>query len=149
MELGQWLSKAEGIDFGEIINAAIKKHEDVIIRLNTDSQLFGSGIKHTGARITPPYAASTVRYKKRRGQPSDRVTLRDTGQFHNAFKIIYESDQITIVPDAVILDGSFDLSEHLQKRYGATIAGLTTLNIDELRALIIPEIIKMTREAVQ
>jgi len=34
-----------------------------------------------------PYAANTIRQKKREGKPTDRVTLRDTGEFYKSISV--------------------------------------------------------------
>ena len=145
MDLEEFIAKYEKIDFGEIINQVIKKNEKKIVELNTKKQLYEAGIKNTGARITPPYAKSTIKQKRSKGQPTDRVTLRDKGGYHAGFFIIYEKDQITIESKA-ITKKSFNLSEHLAKRYGKEVKGLTNLNIDELRELILPDLQKAIAE---
>lgn len=40
------------------------------------------GLDSEGNRIEPDYTPFTVQIKKQKGQPYDRVTLRDTGDFH-------------------------------------------------------------------
>ena len=90
--------------------------EDEIKEINVHQQ-YDLGQDRNGDSITPEYAESTIRYKRRKGQPTDRVTLQDTGQYHDTFKIRYE-------------DEGFELYANdwkagfLDKKYGKEIYGL-------------------------
>ena len=90
--------------------------EDEIKELNVHQQ-YDLGQDRYGSEIRPEYAESTIRYKRRKGQPTDRVTLQDTGQYHDTFKIRYE-------------DEGFELYANdwkagfLDKKYGKEIYGL-------------------------
>ena len=44
------------------------------------------GKTFTGENITPSYKPYTVMVKEQKGQPTDRVTLKDTGDFHRSIK---------------------------------------------------------------
>lgn len=146
MDIEKFISNIESLDINAIINEAIKQNEKKILKLNTDAQLFKAGISGTGARLTPKYRPSTVARKKRKGQPYDRVTLRDTGHFHSAFFIVYEKEQITITTGTVSSSRSANLKEILMKRYGKELFGLTQLDIDLLREIIEPTIIKLINQ---
>lgn len=71
-----------------------KSIEEQIVDINVEQQY--SGLRSDGESIRPPYAESTKRRKKRKGQPTDRVTLRDTGQYHASFAMSYEPDSFSI-----------------------------------------------------
>lgn len=77
-----------------------------------------AGIRATGADITPAYAPYTVLIKDQKGQPSDRVTLKDTGQF-------YENIFVDVNSETFEIDSNDPKSEALQKKYGSRIFGLT------------------------
>ena len=47
--------------------------------------------------IKPPYALRTIKNKLRKGQPIDRVTLRDTGKFYSSFRIEFDADGFRVV----------------------------------------------------
>ena len=49
-------------------------------------QLFQSGEDGKGVPIGM-YSPFTITIKKRKGQPTDRVTLKDTGDFYNSYTI--------------------------------------------------------------
>ena len=105
--------KDEINDYMEDITRSI---EDEIKEINVHQQ-YDLGQDRNGKRITPEYAESTIRYKRRKGQPTNRVTLQDTGQYHDTFKIRYE-------------DEGFELYANdwkagfLDKKYGKEIYGL-------------------------
>lgn len=80
-------------------------------------QMF-SGVRSTGTEIKPDYAPLTVLIKDQKGQPSDRVTLKDTGQFYDNIFVDVNSDTFEI-------DSNDAKSEALKKKYGNRIFGLT------------------------
>lgn len=52
-----------------------------------------AGKKKSGGRIKPEYRPATVKIKKMKGQPYDRVTLKDTGFFHSTiFLVVGQND---------------------------------------------------------
>ena len=98
--------------------------EDEIKEINVHQQ-YDLGQDRNGDSITPEYAESTIRYKRKKGQQTDRVTLQDTGQYHDTFKIRYE-------------DEGFELYANdwkagfLDKKYGKEIYGLQDEAAQEL-----------------
>lgn len=136
MTIDDFILKAQSIDISAIINRAIKKNERSIIELNTRDQLYDRGISSTGDRITPDYSPRTIR---RKGY--SRVTLHDTGRWHEHFRIDYNSGSIEIYALPEILIRSFDLTSHLKDRYGKEVLGLTSDSIDKMQRIIMPDII--------
>lgn len=104
-------------EFNNNMEAITKDNEEIITGLNVD-QHDEFGVLNTGEPIRPPYAASTIRRKIRKGQPTDHVTLHDTGYFHTTFQIRYDADGFELY--ATDAKGVF-----LTKRYGKEIFGLT------------------------
>lgn len=113
---------------GTLIQRVIKRHVKDIVALNTDEQLFQRGILATGAPVTPHYRPRTIRYKRRHGQPYDRVTLRDKGRFHSKFKVILNDEDFTIDSD----EPNQAKYDYLTKKYSNDIFGLT----DEHKGLV-------------
>ena len=74
------------LDDGFYTKKALEQNQQKIVELNV-KQLYEYGINSLGIRIDTydPYSPYTVRVKKEKGQPYDRVTLRDTGDFHTEF----------------------------------------------------------------
>jgi len=46
-----------------------------------------------------PYRARTIKIKKRKGQPTSRVTLKDTGEFYDTFKVKFVQNGYEITAD--------------------------------------------------
>lgn len=149
MELEKFVETASRIDINELINKAIKLNEKKILKLNTEEQLFKAGIRETGVKITPPYRPMTIRIKRKKGQPYDRVTLRDTGRWQSNIFIVYEKDQISFRAGTVSSSRSTNLTEILLNKYGKGVLGLTNLNIDILREIIEPTLLKLISQAYQ
>ncbi len=108
---------------GTLIRAAIVVHEREVLEANRE-QLY-SGRDSEGRQITPPYKPNTVRWKKSKRQPYDRVTLLDEGHFYDAFDINYNDDNFEIT--------SRDWkAPDLTQKYGLDIFGLTEQARNEL-----------------
>lgn len=134
----------EAIDFFENIESSldevfievIKDNEKEVIKLNVD-QLF-KGINNDGSKIKPPYRPSTIKRKKKKGQPFNRVTTRDEGDFHKSIFISYDNSE----------DGCFELSaedfksQYLVRKYGKKLYGLTEESINKLRSKINDQLIE-------
>ena len=64
--------------------------QDLVIELNTRKQLFDKGEDSTGRTLESiggAYSPFTVRVKQAKGQPTNRVTLFDTGEFYASFVV--------------------------------------------------------------
>lgn len=107
-------------DFQDNINsyleAATMGEETTIVDMNI-SQLYDMGENRNGEKIRPPYAPETVAIKRRKGQPTNRVTLRDTFAFQSSFYINY-------LPDGFEIAASDPKTERLKTKYGNEILGL-------------------------
>lgn len=55
--------------------------------MNAEEQLYEQGINRLGVDIMDyaPYSPVTIEIKKALGQPTNRVTLRDEGDFESSF----------------------------------------------------------------
>ena len=87
------------------IQESITQNNQVILELQTQEQMY-QGIDSKGIDIKPAYADSTIKIKRRKRQPTDRVTLFDTGAFYNSLEIIAgQNDAVirTIISYSVFL----------------------------------------------
>jgi len=76
------------------IQESINSNKDMIRELQTQEQLY-QGTDSEGIDIKPAYANSTIKIKRRKGQPTDRVTLFDTGAFYDSLEVVAgKSDMI-------------------------------------------------------
>ena len=103
--------------------------KDLVIELNTIKQLYDKGIDANSDSLGE-YAPFTIREKIKKGQPTDRVTLKDTGEFYKSFRIKVDGDEIDIEADTIKYD--FDGAWDLLDIYGADILGLTNNSMVKL-----------------
>ena len=112
---------------------------DNATELNVEQQLAGE--RSDGTTIEPPYRAFTIRKKIEKGQPIDRVTLEDEGDYHNSLRIrAYENKFEIFATDWK--------SDQLNDKYnsgGSQILGLQDKSIDELRSFMLPDFISFVR----
>lgn len=124
---------------------SIKSVQDFIIKLNTQSQLFEKGEDSLGVKLEDiggGYSIFTIEEKKKKGQPTDRVTLFDEGDFYDSFSVKLGPDLFEIEADT-IKEG-----DDLQDRWGDDILGLSDESKDVLFKIIKDEIIQVTREKI-
>jgi hypothetical protein len=114
--------------FKDILDQELKdeilRNEEVIVKMIADEQLYEQGIEGRGIKIASykPYAPRTIRDKIRKGQPYDRVTLRDTGEFHASLKVVFDNEGFYITSDD-------EKSQYLLDKYGKTIFRLSDENL--------------------
>lgn len=106
------------------LEAATIEAEDTIIDMNI-SQLYDSGERRDGKKITPEYAPVTVAIKKKKGQPTNRVTLRDTFDWQASFWVQH-------YPDGFEIKASDWKTEQLKQKYGDEILGLQDVMVKYL-----------------
>jgi len=114
----------------EEVLAAVDEREPHIVLLNLKQ--VNKGKKSDGKDILPKYTPATVAIKKKKGQPTDRVTLYDTGSFYAGWLI--HSEEFPI-----LFNSADPKTGDLVKKYGAAIFGLDresqrTLNQTFLKA---------------
>ena len=97
------------------MQTAMGSGADVYVR-QQKLQLF-EGIGSDKRAITPFYRPKTIVIKQQKGQPWNRVTLKDTGAFYNG---IYADPQ----GDKMFIDSRDSKSNALQEKYGDTVLGL-------------------------
>lgn len=129
---------------GTYIKAIIEENDAYIVDMNTEQQLYEQGVNTYGVKIMDykPYKPLTIRIKKEKGQPIDRVTLRDTGDFQSSFYLEVGNEQFEIKANDWKTDG-------LIKKYGREILGLTDENLSELIwHFIYPDILEKAKSEI-
>lgn len=116
-----------GLSSGSYIQQIILDNDAYILDMNAEVQLYEQGINRLGVDIMDyaPYSPLTIAIKKEKGQPTDRVTLHDEGDFAASFYLEVGDKQFEI-------KASDFKTEDLIKKYGRQILGLTNENIAEL-----------------
>ena len=130
------LKKLESIDVGEAARVSITNTKDYAVA-QQKLQLF-QGIGADDLKIIPSYSAKTKRIKITKGQPIDRVTLRDTGAF-------YQGIRIDVVGEVIRTDSIDKKSQDLQGRYGGEIFGMGTNYRTRYVKILLPEFIKQIK----
>lgn len=120
----------------------VKDYEAEVLDLNTDAQLFDKGIDSDGQSIQPGYRGLTISIKGLKGQPTNRVTLRDTGDFHRSFDIEYFKDSFAIF-------ATDSKTKKLERKYGKAITGLTAESIKELREIMNDDLFESIKKQIQ
>lgn len=137
------MSRLESFQDG--INSTLERitrnAEQEIVSLNV-SQQYDFGERSDGTKISPPYSPATIAIKRKKGQPTNRVTLRDTFAYQKEFYIIYLKDGFEIKSS----DWKNDM---LAMKYGAKILGLQ----DEAVSYLIdryyyPQLLKELKESI-
>lgn len=131
-------------DIPEMLEDIIRDKEDVIVSAIADDQLYRRGVNGNNEKIWSyaPYTASTIARKKKAGQPSTRVTLKDTGDFHSAMFVVFDEDGFYIT-------SSDEKTKWLVERYGDNIFRLTNKNFNRiLKSHIRKELIKRAQKAI-
>lgn len=134
----------EGLASGKWLQQIIWDNDAYIIDMNAEEQLFEQGINRLGVDIMDyaPYSPITIAIKELKGQPTNRVTLRDTGDFEESFFLEVGDKQFEIKAADYKTEG-------LIKKYGRQILGLTTENIGELIwQYIFPDLLEQTKNVI-
>lgn len=128
---------------GKIFQEVVKENESVIVDMNAENQLFEKGVNALGVSISSyrPYSDKTVEIKKMKGQPFNRVTLRDTGDFHSVFFVRVSRENFSV-------DSTDWKTKKLVKKYG-DIFGLTDENLTELiMDYVAPEVLEIAKKMI-
>lgn len=113
--------------------------ETQIMDLNVEQM--NAGQESTGDAIWPPYAPLTIEIKKVKGQPWDKVTLRDEGDFQRAIDIDWGTD------DFFIFSHDEKYTELIRK-YGLEIFGLNDKNLAYIRGECLPSLLSYVRDQI-
>lgn len=117
------------LDVSKVFDFAINSEtKDLIIELN-QSQLYDLGEDSEGKKLWSyrpgqPYSPYTIKLKQMKGQPTDRLTLKDTGDFYKSFSVEVKGTDI-------ILDANGNKADtNLFDEYGINILGLNEKNFE-------------------
>lgn len=127
------------------LEEAVRDNESVIVGMIAESQLYDKGITGMGRSIADyaPYAPKTIALKRKKGQPTNRVTLRDTGAFYAGMRVIFDAGGFRITSDD-------RKTEELVDKYGPEIFRLSNNNLSILlREHIRPALISKLRQNIQ
>lgn len=105
----------------------IMENKSVIIKMITEKQLYERGVNGRNEFIASyaPYAPRTIQVKLKKGQPTDRVTLKDTGEFYDSFDVVFDENGFYVTSDD-------EKAKYLVEKYGREIFKLTDENLTTL-----------------
>jgi hypothetical protein len=132
------------------LKTAINSNTELLKEIQTQKQLYDKGQNSAGQRLKPSYAARTIKIKTEKGQPTDRVTLNDSGDY-------YESITFFGTDTELIITATVDYASYLSLRYGtlSNTSGSDILGIQEMEFLefynqyIEPELEKSINEIIE
>lgn len=128
----------ESLNTNEIIEKVMQESTEQIADLNAQQMFAGQRADDT--ETEPPYAPLTVAIKRLKGQPTDRVTLRDTGAFYRGITAKIEGDQ-------VVVRSTDEKAPELQDKYGDIFGLDTQFKGEVIRETIKPAIKKAIESA--
>lgn len=135
------LSTLEG-ELYKVIEDVVRQYGYVIEEMNSEDQLFERGVNRDGVDIASyaPYHPFTLEVKTGKGQPTNRVTLRDEGDFHKSIYIEFQ-------PDGFEIKASDWKTLSLVQMYDPEILGLTDANFKEFAIdYVKPDIIEFMKK---
>lgn len=129
----------------EMLISIVAEHEESICDMVRTDQLYerGESGRHILLSDYRPYSAVTIQRKRRKGQPYNRVTLKDTGKFYAGFKVVYDDDGFRVIST----DSKFKL---LKKNYTPDITLLSRENYNALvNGIIKPKLKRKVKNYVR
>lgn len=116
MTLHEMQRRLDRFEILQEVRETIEETAETIADFNR-RQLF-AGKRSTGTDIKPEYAPLTVLIKDQKGQPTDRVTLKDTGEFYEEIAVDVNSETFELI-------STNEKTEDLKAKYGNRILGLS------------------------
>lgn len=127
--------------------ASTKELQDLVIELNTKDQLFDKGEDSTGRTLESiggAYSPFTVSLKQAKGQPTNRITLFDTGDFYASFRIIPVKGQGFTIDSDTQKDDT-----NLIDEWGEDIEGLQDDNLQLVIDLFLDELLRKVNKEIK
>jgi len=139
--LEEFALKVSRLDEGDIFKIIFSsaKVQREIIRLNTEEQLFFKGVDSNNITLGD-YTPFTVEIKKEKGQRFENITLRDTGDFYESFRVRATKEYFEISADPIKEDTNLFIE------FGIDILGLTDESTKKLKEVILPEFNRIARQ---
>lgn len=104
----------------ELTEEFFRENEPMLVAMN-QGQLWEG--KRADGTALPDYTPFTKRIKAEKGQPFDRMTLKDTGDFYEGFFVKIDSTSKTVV-----FSSKDEKTVELTTRYGRLVFGLSSQN---------------------
>lgn len=115
MTATELLNKVLSIDIDAAAELSTEDSAPDLVKAQQD-QLY-AGLLSTGQPIVPLYRPTTIARKRGKGQPTDRVTLKDTGAY-------YKGIIVDVRGENIIITNADSKAGKLEDKYGPDILGL-------------------------
>ena len=115
--ISQLMRRIDNLDINKVAADSMRETKTAFVEWQQEQ--LDQGKRKSGADIKPFYKPATIRIKKKKGQPYDRVTLKDTGFFYSSVYLVVKESQKAFA--AVSSDVK---STWLLSKYGDNILGL-------------------------
>ncbi len=135
--VAEMMEAIKAVDIDKIVEDAIEATKGEL--LNQNRAQMEAGQNKEEKAITPLYAPSTVSKKKRKGQPYDRVTLKDKGEFYNKMGAQVDNEQ-------VLIGSGVEYAKYLEARYGIQIFGVGGVYQVRYNDVLAPVIISKVKD---
>lgn len=106
------MKRLENLDILQLATDSVEDTRGDLLEKQKE-QLF-AGKDGSGEAITPFYRPATIAIKRKKGQPTDRVTLRDKGDFYGGLFV-------DVRKDSFVVDSTDPKAGALIKKYGPDI----------------------------
>lgn len=116
--------------------------DNVAFLEDANTAQLAAGKDSTGKDITPEYADLTIALKQIKGQPTDKVTLHDEGDFYRGIMATLGGKQVEMM-------GTDPKTEKLTEKYGEEILGLPEPAVEEFKQdYLLPDLRQKTRQTL-
>lgn len=116
--------------------------KDLLVFLITQKQLFEKG-EDGNEKSLGEYSPFTVEIKRAKGQPFDRITLNDSGDFYDSFEVVVRINEIVIIADTIKVDTD------LSKDFGLAILKPSEKSLEIYRSFLLMAIRELIRKEVR
>lgn len=124
--INDMMKRLEKLDVMQVAADSMEDTRQDIIRHQQD-QLF-AGRNADDREITPFYRPSTIARKKKKSQPTDRVTLKDTGSF-------YDGVFVDVRKETFVVSSTDPKTGFLVKKYNAVFGLAGDFKVEYVRDL--------------
>lgn len=118
----QFIDNFEKMIF-EVLQKSINDNDFVIKDYIINKQLFREGIDGNKIKLEG-YTRTTIKLKRGKGDPIDRTTLRDSGEF-------YSHIQVDAFADRFEISSNVEHDKFIIQKYGIDVLKVTQENITE------------------
>ena len=77
------------------IRESFEQNKNIVLDYQREQLFSGTTAKSNSIRPFP-YAKSTINYKRKKGQPTDRITLKDSGNYYLSFDLLIGNNSTLI-----------------------------------------------------